>query len=136
MDNLNYNNHTGSPWFKESWLGWLGVIGGLWLVMAPFTLDYSDNQAPLYNDMFVGILAIVLTAFCAITAGNPNTFQARKSAGWLTLVAGFWLIIAPFVLGYSGTSDALWSDVITGILFVIVAGIGVSGLTGRLADPT
>ncbi len=38
---------------------------------------------------------------------------------WIYLVLGIWLILAPFVLGYSDTAGALWSDIIVGVLIVI-----------------
>lgn len=39
--------------------------------------------------------------------------------GWLGIVFGIWLIIAPFVLGYSNVVNAMWNDIILGILIAI-----------------
>ncbi|MCL6450535.1 MAG: SPW repeat protein [Acetobacteraceae bacterium] len=36
--------------------------------------------------------------------------------GWIPMVLGLWLIAAPFVLGYSRLTTALWNDVIVGIV--------------------
>jgi len=36
--------------------------------------------------------------------------------GWILAILGIWLICAPFALGYSGTSGALWNDIIVGLL--------------------
>lgn len=41
----------------------------------------------------------------------------------VSLIAGVWLIAAPFVLGYSGTP--LWNDIIIGI---IISGFAIFGL--------
>lgn len=44
-----------------------------------------------------------------------------KTCSWLCVIAGIWLIIAPFILGYSDNVTALWNDIILGL---IVLGIG------------
>jgi hypothetical protein len=43
-----------------------------------------------------------------------------QRVGWLCTLLGVWLICAPFFLGYSGASGAMWNDVITGICVVIL----------------
>ena len=42
---------------------------------------------------------------------------------WITGILGILLIFAPFVLGYSGDSPALWSNIILGAIVVIVSAI-------------
>jgi len=42
---------------------------------------------------------------------------------WLTGILGILLIIAPFVLGYSSDSPALWSNIVLGAIVVIVSAI-------------
>lgn len=45
----------------------------------------------------------------------------------LNILAGIWLIIAPFILGYSSITGALWNDIIVGaavLLFAIVRAVG------------
>lgn len=44
----------------------------------------------------------------------------------LNVLAGIWLIIAPWVLGYS-RSDPRWNDVVFGIIVAVLALIRVSG---------
>jgi hypothetical protein len=51
---------------------------------------------------------------------------------WLVL-AGIWLIIAPFVLGYSGAGPALWNDIMLGIVVGTIALVG-SFTAPRLAS--
>jgi SPW repeat-containing protein len=50
------------------------------------------------------------------------------TARGLTLVAGIWLIIAPFVLGYAG-DDPTWNDIVFGAIVAILALAGISGLS-------
>jgi hypothetical protein len=51
------------------------------------------------------------------SSGTP----AAKAAGAISLIAGLWLIAAPFVLGHSGIGRAMWNDVLTGIIVVLLA---------------
>ncbi|HEY1268538.1 MAG TPA: SPW repeat protein [Candidatus Binatia bacterium] len=44
-----------------------------------------------------------------------------KGVSWLNFILGIWLIISPFVLLYRGLSQALWDNVIVGIIIAILA---------------
>jgi len=50
-------------------------------------------------------------------------------------VLGVWLIIAPFLLGYSALAAALWNDIIVGIVVVVLAGWAALAM-GRYHQPT
>ncbi len=46
---------------------------------------------------------------------------------WLNVLLGLWLIVAPFLIGYSKTSaGALWNDIIVGLAVGILAFIGTT----------
>lgn len=45
--------------------------------------------------------------------------------GWITVVLGLWLVLAPFVLSYTGMVS-IWNDIILGI---IVTGISLWSMT-------
>jgi len=48
---------------------------------------------------------------------------------WINIIAGVWLIIAPFVLGYSTNQSALVNDIVVGVVVGIVSLIvAVGGL--------
>lgn len=55
----------------------------------------------------------------------------RETVRWtsgINLVAGLWLISAPFVLGYAYiTNNALWNDIIVGIVVAAIAAVRVAG---------
>jgi len=53
-----------------------------------------------------------------------------RGASGLNVIAGIWLIIAPWVLGYT-PADPLWNDVVFGI---IVAGFGLTRMLGAFRD--
>ncbi|HEY7075746.1 MAG TPA: SPW repeat protein [Solirubrobacteraceae bacterium] len=68
-------------------------------------------------------------------AAPPAATPARAPADWratvatasgLNLLAGIWLIIAPFVLGY-GNGDPYWNDIVFGAIVALIALIRISG---------
>ncbi len=40
---------------------------------------------------------------------------------WLQLVLGLWVVISPWLLGFSNNDIALWSNIIAGISIVILS---------------
>jgi len=38
---------------------------------------------------------------------------------WINFTLGLWLIISPFLLGYSHMRSAMWNEIIVGFLVVI-----------------
>ena len=53
-----------------------------------------------------------------------NGKQNVKTANWLIVIAGIWLIIAPFILGFRGTLLSM-NDVITGIVIAMISLIAI-----------
>lgn len=53
--------------------------------------------------------------------------NAFRWATGITALAGVWVLIAPFVLGYSGTQQAMLNDVIVGLAVLVLAGIRLFG---------
>lgn len=47
--------------------------------------------------------------------------KTAKTLSWLVAIAGAWEIIAPFVLGYSATTAAMWDAIIVGAVVLILA---------------
>ncbi len=47
-------------------LSWINVILGVWLIIAPFIVQYANVAAALWNDIVVGILVAVLAGWAAL----------------------------------------------------------------------
>jgi hypothetical protein len=96
------------------WDSGVNIFLGLWLIVAPFLLGYSDTAAPLWNDIILGVAIALLAAI--------RVFGALKtpSVSWTNVVLGAWLVVAPFILGYSGLTGALWNDILIGLLVIIL----------------
>ena len=40
---------------------------------------------------------------------------------WVNLILGVWLLVSPFLLGFSAQGDAMWNALIAGALIALVA---------------
>jgi hypothetical protein len=57
---------------RYGWVGWISAILGLWLLISPWVLNFSDNNSALWNNVVFGVVAIVLGGWSAMTAGNRS----------------------------------------------------------------
>lgn len=100
------------------WASWTNVVLGLWLIAAPFVLGYVGVTTAMYEAIVLGIVIAALALWRATGAETP----AMASVSWLVAAGGLWVLVAPFVLGYTATTVAVWNDVIVG-LAVLVLGV-------------
>src|SRR5262249_31227825 len=93
----------------------LNVLAGVWLIISPFVLHSTAAPLALWNTVVVGVIVVV----CAASRAISPTFNVGFS--WVNLVLGVWLVIAPFLMGYTGTPAALWNNLVGGAVIAILA---------------
>jgi hypothetical protein len=103
-------------------LNWLLVVLGIWEILAPFIVGYSGSSSGALWDAIILGAAWVVLGYWATRATNSNSDSTVKALGWVNAVLGLWVIVAPFIIGYSATSGALWNDIIVGIVVTVLAG--------------
>ncbi len=101
------------------WQDWVTLIVGVWLVLSPMILavvppEGSQTFLMSWNFTVTGLLAIAL-AISALTLFRPWE-------EWLDIVLGVWLVISPWVLGFTFSEIALWNAILCG---VVVAAMGL-----------
>jgi hypothetical protein len=97
------------------------LLAGIWLVIAPFVMNYSQYGISSTNSVVLGIVIGVL-ALVRMSGSN------QVWASWLNLIAGLWMIISPFALGYSNISAVVTNDIVVGLI------VGVSALTSAFSS--
>ena len=75
------------------WQDWASFALGLWLAASPWLLDYSHIESATANAAFMG-LALALGSHFEVSFDET-------AAEWFNLAAGLWLVLSPFLLGYS-----------------------------------
>lgn len=98
------------------WAGGLNILAGIWLIISPFILGFSNVQSAMWNAVIVGIVVAVLAA---IRAG---AMLDQPWLSWINLILGIWLFVSPWVLGYSGTTSALWNSLVLGVIVFVLSG--------------
>jgi hypothetical protein len=96
----------------------LNIILGLWLIIAPWVLDYSSQNNAVWNQVVIGIAVATLAL---VRAAAPAKFAGLS---WTNFVLGAWLVVAPFVLRYNDTTNTAliyWNDIIVGVLILALA---------------
>lgn len=93
-------------------LSGINVLAGIWLIVAPFVLNYASSGNKWQEVIFGAIIAILgLVRMAAPSVAWPS---------WANLLAGIWLIIAPWTISGTTTS-ARWNEVIVGIIVAALA---------------
>ena len=103
-----------------------GVLG-LATLAAPFLFSYSDNIVALWTSLIVGAILVVDSAIEGF-AGDKDRWE-----DWIAGIVGLGAIIAPFALGFSALTTAVWTMVIVGIVAIVAAAVKLSsGRTSRI----
>ncbi|GEM90158.1 SPW repeat protein [Oceanithermus desulfurans] len=106
----------------KRWQDWVNLVLGLWLVVSPWILAFSQNTAALWNALIVGAIFVVLSLLALA--------DAKPWEEWSELVVALWLLVSPWVLGYSALSAAMWNAVIVAVI------VGVLAYTAASQQPT
>jgi len=94
------------------------MLLGLWILFAPFLLGFRGVLPATWNNVGVGLLMAV---FCGL---RVSVGYHQPAWSWCTSVLALWLIVSPFVLGFTHTPDAMWNDIIVG---AVAAALGWRG---------
>ncbi len=106
---------------KEArWQDWSIVLLGVWLVLSPFIGIGVTGDIAAVNSYVVGT-AVAFFAFAAIS-------RPRMWKEFTNLVLGFWLIVAPFTLGFANLLGPTVNQIIVGLL---VGGIALMVTLGK-----
>ncbi len=91
----------------------INIIAGIWLIVSPAILGFA-NPATQANNLWLGFIVGVLALIRVIA-------PARTAwASWINVVAGAWLIIAPFVLRITTNAQRI-NDIAMGIIVAALA---------------
>lgn len=89
----------------------IDIAAGLWLLAAPFVLGYAHLTSARWTDLAVGaiVTAIAVSRFAGL---------APSWLSWVGVAAGFWLLVAPYVLNYASYIVPLTNDLVLSMLII------------------
>ncbi len=106
------------------WEDWVGVAIGVWMLVSPWVLGFSDHQAAVMNALVMGTI-LVLEEMLEL-----GVHEAVEE--WIDVVAGLWLIVSPAVLGFGSLMPASLSTIAAGVLSVLFAVWAMSPLDQKI----
>ena len=112
MATATYEHARDTDLQRARWASVGNVLAGVWLIAAPFVLNFEGSDVEMWNHIIVGAAVALIEL---IRASDPDH---RASMSWASVVLGVWLIAAPFVLGYNTVNDAQTNSIIMGIVVI------------------
>lgn len=97
----------------KHWQDAVNAVLGVWLVLSPWALGFQADAMAMSNAVVVGVL-LAAAALGAI-------FVPRAWEEWTEGVLGLWMLVSPWLLGYSSHGPAMRNAVVTGIAIVALA---------------
>jgi hypothetical protein len=91
------------------------AIAGAGLFLSPWLFGFSDQQAASWN-AWIGGLLVAIVAVAAVA-------QLETWEEWVNLAIGLWLIVSPWVLGFTGIVNAFWCALLAGLVVAVLAAV-------------
>lgn len=100
----------------KRWRNTVTVLLGLWILISPLVLGFAHGHRDvMWNSWLIGVLVLIVSAGRAV-AEVPMLWQEA-----LDLVLGVWLVLSPWVLGFSAELPARICTVAAGVLLAGIA---------------
>jgi hypothetical protein len=93
------------------------VLAGVWLTAAPLLFDHNAAAAPYagWSDVIAGLTLVALAYLHVVHPAGTTRVSM------LTGLTGVWVMVSPFVRGYTGSATATWNDLLTGAAVVALS---------------
>ncbi len=98
---------------RKRWEDWVNLVLGVWLFLSPWILGYAAIQVPAWNAFIMGVAVVVFTLFAL--------YVPKRWEEWMNSIIGLWMVISPWVLGFSVLTLSTWNAVIVGIVLLAIS---------------
>ncbi|HEX6956933.1 MAG TPA: SPW repeat protein [Ferrovibrio sp.] len=101
------------PFIYRHWQDWADLMLGVVVLISPWIIAFTNEPAPTYNAIVVGVIIIAL---CALAISHLEPWEE-----WLNVALGVWLIVSPWILDYDAASAARACHVGLGLIITLMA---------------
>ena len=98
------------------WRNWLAAIIGIWFIISPWVLGFSDKSGALWTSVIIGAVQLIV-AGSASTKDDSSGWTVWQT--WLSLITGIWFIIAPYIFALG--AGETWTSVILGAVTALLS---------------
>ena len=111
------------------WQDWVNLVLGAWLFISPWVIGfYSQMPGQSWNFFVIG------AAMAVFAIVGLNVYSLWEE--WVNLVLGIWMVISPWIVGYSGTVAARDDSIIVGVVVGVLAIWALADRNRLLGDGT
>ncbi|GGJ06362.1 hypothetical protein GCM10010885_14400 [Alicyclobacillus cellulosilyticus] len=96
------------------WRNGLSALIGVWFILAPWILGFSDRTAAVWTSVIIGAVQAIASIWIAVQREAAHGWKTWQN--WVSCLTGVWFILQPFVLSLSGLAGETWTSVILGIV--------------------
>jgi len=93
----------------------VNTVFGFALLAAPWLFGFSGETGATWTAVVLGALIALVALAAAI--------ELREWEGWANVAFGVAAVVAPWLLGFSGVANAMWSHVGVGLAVAILAAV-------------
>ena len=97
---------------KKRWEDAVNLVLGMWLFFSPFIMKFTMIQAVIN----AGILGVAIIVFTVWALAVPKVWEE-----WVNTGLGLWLVISPWILGFTPETSATWNTVIVGLVVLVMS---------------
>jgi hypothetical protein len=118
---------------KRHWQDWANLLLGLWVIVLPRAtvnvMASPENPAGVTDAVMWSYFIIgIAVATLAVVA----LFAPAQWPEWTNVVLGVWLLLSPWLLGFSASFSLLWTAVLNGLLVITFAGWALTDERGPI----
>jgi hypothetical protein len=92
---------------------WNMVMAAL-LFISPFVFSFAGTTSTAIDDYLIAAVVFILAGI------RQYTIRRNIWLSWVNAVLGLWLIVSPFILGFTSLL-AIWTNIILGIVIGVLA---------------
>ncbi|HWD23440.1 MAG TPA: SPW repeat protein [Burkholderiales bacterium] len=97
----------------KHWQDPVNLVIGLWMIASPWLLAFQAETRPTWNAVILGVVIAAVALYAM--------FRVFAWQEWANAVFGAWLVISPWVLGFTGLYAAMVNAVVAGAVVLALA---------------
>jgi hypothetical protein len=99
---------------NEAYIDWINLLLGIALLISPFLMGFATG-VPMTNAVLAGVIIAALAIAALVSFAQWEE--------WLNLILGLWVLVSPWVLGFTGITVAFQTHVVIGLAVAILAAV-------------
>jgi hypothetical protein len=99
---------------NEAYIDWINLILGFALLISPWVMGFATGT-PMLNAVIGGVIILAVAIMALVSFARWEE--------WVNLILGLWVLISPWILGFSGIVAAMQTHVVIGIAVAVLAAV-------------